>query len=117
MTVSRYRISALLMLVVLACYLSFHVIQKQHARSQVNISKILNRLQSRDASDAAEARVEIAGMGDEAILPLIDLLRGLANQNPDGSSMTPADGQQRSTREESTKDLDDATRSRVMNDI
>lgn len=117
MTVSRYRISALLMLVILACYLSFHVIQQHHARAQDNISKILIRLQSRDASEVAEARVELAGMGDEAILPLIDLLRGLVNQNPDGASMTPADEQQRTAREKFSKDLDDATKSRVMNDI
>jgi HEAT repeat protein len=118
MTISHYRMSALLMLVVPACYLSLHIIQQQHARSQDNISTILNRLQSRDDSDVAEARVELAAMGEQAIPPLLDLLRELVNQNPGVLSLMQADAQEhRTTIERSTKDLDDHTKSRVINDI
>ena len=119
-TISSYKVWApiLLMLAVSACVLSLHISQKQHESSQDHISRVLEKLQSRDESDVVQAKVEIDELGDEAIAPLVNLLRTLITGGRYSYGMAPADEQQqRPIDKQNTSSLDDATRSRVINDI
>lgn len=115
---SKVWIWGLLVLLISACLLSLQTIPHQRASSQDHILEILAKLQSRDASDLAEARAELAATGDEAIEPLIHLLRSLTTEDNNTFRVLPAEEQDRqSLSKNNGQALDLATKSRVMNDI
>lgn len=88
-------------------------VARNHIASQSEVESILTKLQSRDESEVLEAKAKLAEMGEDAIEPLISLLRDLTNQ----SVKRPGTDSDRTMHERTERVVDPNTKSRTENDI